>query len=97
MNHDIAYKVDDDGDNIGDDGDDGDDDGSDYENTDALLQSLIHAFSLEQNLATIFSMFNPYLFRQESTERQFFKILLFTLKSILLSARQCVVAGPQML
>ena len=86
MNHDIAYKV----------GDDDEDD-DDYEEDDGL-QFLIHAFSPEQNLATIFSLFNPYLFRQESTaERQFFKILLFTLKSILLSARQCVVAGPQML
>ena len=58
----------------------------------------VHLVSPEQNLATIFSMFNPFLFRHESTaERQFFKILLFTLKSILLSARQSVVAGPQML
>ena len=88
MNHDIAYKVGE---------DDGDDD--DYDDDDGLLQSLICTCGFpEQNLATNFSMFNPFLFRQESTaERQFFKILLFTLKSILLSARQSVVAGPQML
>ena len=77
------------------------DDDDDYDDDDGLLQSLIyyvHVVSPDQNLATNFSMFNPFFFRQESTaERQFFKILLFTLKSILLSARQSVVAGPQML
>ena len=87
MNHDIAYKV----------GEDDDDD-DDYDDDDGLLQSLLCTFGFPRaKFGNYFSMFNPYLFRQESTERQFFKILLFTLKSILLSARQSVVAGPQML
>ena len=40
MNHDIAYKVGDDGDDDENNGDDGEDDG-DYDDDDGLLQSLI--------------------------------------------------------
>ena len=76
MNHDIAYKVDDgdDDENNGDDGEDDDDDededDDDYEDDDGLLQSLIRVFSPEQNLATIFSMFNPFPFSTRVDSRK---------------------------